>query len=120
MLETLPFSLSVLLVQVPECSKLLATTVQTTHPFGDDLSKLDSEMAELTELELLVEETNTTHASLIQTKHPLSAFVSPDGDIASTLFGATAPDGERLMDIPGFLWGFLLLLRRGFPCLSVY
>ena len=74
--------------------------------FDDDLSKLDCEMTELTQLEQLVSETNATQSQLLKQEHPLVLRVSRDENIAASLFDSSAPEQERLMGIPGFLWGF--------------
>lgn len=103
------FSLLALLVflpQVPESSKLLGSSLPKHPTFHDDLSTLDCEMSKLTELERLVNDTHVTHSQLLEAGNPLAQHVLQDGDIAGSLFGSSAPEHERLMDIPGFLWGF--------------
>ncbi len=77
-----------------------------THPFQDDLRQIDCRMSELEQLEQLLETQPTTLTALNQANHPLAKHLLPESDIAGSLFGAAAPDHERLMDIPGFLWGF--------------
>jgi len=74
--------------------------------FNDDLSKLDCEMTELTRLEQLIYETDKTQSQLLKEKNPLAWCLSSNENIAASLFGGTAPEQERLMGIPGFLWGF--------------
>ena len=79
-----------------------------TNPFQDDLSRLDQEFAEITALEQLVAEKNATYSQLANEQNTLLQSVTSDNNIASTLLGSVAPDGERLLDIPGFWWGFCL------------
>lgn len=74
--------------------------------FNDDLSKLDCDMADLSQLEALIGQTNATQSQLLKAENPLMQHVLQDGEIAGSLFGSSAPEHERLMGIPGFLWGF--------------
>ncbi|MFN0173837.1 MAG: hypothetical protein ACKVU0_04240 [Saprospiraceae bacterium] len=91
-------------------SALWAASPSTTpaNPFQDDLSRLDNEFAGMTELEQLVEERNATYSQLASENNALLNNVTSDNDIASSLLGSVAPDGERLLGIPGFWWGFCL------------
>jgi hypothetical protein len=75
-------------------------------PFLDDLKQIDAQMTELEALEQWIGEHQNTYADLVNTGNPLANSVLPDSDISSALFGSSAPGHERLMDIPGFLWGF--------------
>lgn len=63
-------------------------------------------MSELEALEKWLETQPSSYASLLESGNPLAQIILPNTDIASSLFGASAPDHERLMDVPGFLWGF--------------
>ncbi|MFN0036373.1 MAG: hypothetical protein ACKVUS_15010 [Saprospiraceae bacterium] len=96
-------ALSVLLLQLPESSQLSGSSLP--HIFRDDLSKLDCEMAPLAELEQWVQTTSATHSQLLKEGNPLAQHAVQEGDIAGPLFGSSAPGHERLLDIPGFLWG---------------
>ncbi len=78
------------------------------NPFQDDLSRLDNAFAGMTELEQLVEASNTTYTALASENNSLLNNVSSDNDIATSLLGSVAPDGDRLLGIPGFWWGFCL------------
>ena len=93
---------------------LLATNVTSaSNPanvvpalFHDDLSRLDCEMAELSLLETLVEETKVTRSQLVEANNPLVKQIAKDDDISGALLGSTAPEHEQMLGIPGFLWGF--------------
>lgn len=78
------------------------------NPFQDDLSRLDKDFAGMTQLEQLVEERQATYTQLASENNALLNNVSSDNDIASSLLGSAAPDGDRLLGIPGFWWGFCL------------
>lgn len=73
--------------------------------FQDDLSCFENELADLSALEELAAETKATHSQLVQSGHPLASKIVQGDDISAALFGSSAPEGERLMGIPGFLWG---------------
>lgn len=98
-------TLTLALLQFPESSKLSGSSIPPSI-FHDDLSNWDCEMAALTELEQLVQEHNTTLTQLQAANHPLAQQVLPIDNAASMLFGSSAPEHERLLGIPGFLWGF--------------
>ncbi len=83
-------------------------SVAPANPFQDDLSRMDNEFAGMTELEQLVEARNATYTELASENNTLLNNVSSNNDIASTLLGSVAPDGDRLLGIPGFWWGFCL------------
>lgn len=83
-----------------------ATT--SANPFQDDLSRLDNEFAGMTELEQLVETRNATYTDLAAENNSLLQNVTNDNNIAGSLLGSVAPDGDRLLGIPGFWWGFCL------------
>ncbi len=89
---------------------LWAASPSTTpaNPFQDDLSRLDNDFAGMTELELLVEANNATYSQLASENNALLNNVTKDNNIASSLLGSVAPDGDRLLGIPGFWWGFCL------------
>lgn len=74
--------------------------------FNPDLSSWDCELAALSELEQLVEESGFTYSELAQVNPVMAAHVLPGGDLSESLVGSTSPDQERLLGIPGFLWGF--------------
>jgi hypothetical protein len=78
------------------------------NPFQDDLSRLDNEFAGISQLEQLVEERNATYSELAAENNVLLQNVNSDTDIAASLLNAMAPDDERLLNIPGFWWGFCL------------
>lgn len=78
------------------------------NPFQDDLSRMDNAFAGMTELEQLVEARNATYTALASENNSLLNNVSSDNDIATSLLGSVAPDGDRLLGIPGFWWGFCL------------
>ncbi|MBC7776997.1 MAG: hypothetical protein H7246_16315 [Phycisphaerae bacterium] len=89
---------------------LWAASPSTTlaNPFQDDLSRLDNEFAGMTQLEQLVEANHATYSQLASENNALLNNVTNDNDIASSLLGSVAPDGDRLLGIPGFWWGFCL------------
>lgn len=91
-------------------SALWAASPSTTpaNPFQDDLSRLDKEFAGMTQLEQLVDERNATYSTLAAENNTLLNTVTSDNDIAASLLGSVAPDGDRLLGIPGFWWGFCL------------
>lgn len=74
--------------------------------FHDDLSCIESEMSSLTALENHIQTKHLTLSQMLEAGDPLSKVVQPEGDLSQSVFGSSAPDHERLMDIPGFLWGF--------------
>lgn len=76
------------------------------NPFLDDLKQIDCQMMELDALEQWVGTHQSSYTELVRAGNPLANSVLPDSDISSALFGSSAPGHERLMDIPGFLWGF--------------
>jgi hypothetical protein len=78
------------------------------NPFQDELSRLDQEFAGISELEQLVEARNTSYTDLAAENNSLLNHVTSDKDISTTLLGAAAPSGDRLLGIPGFCWGFCL------------
>lgn len=88
--------------------KLWGSTVPAdfSNPFQDDLNQFDAQMCELNDLETLVEGEKVTLSHLIKDKNPLSEYILQDRDVSASVFGSSAPDHERLMEIPGFLWGF--------------
>jgi len=77
-----------------------------SNPFQDDLTRFDAQMCELNDLEAMVEGEKITLSQLIKDKNPLSEYILQDRDVSASVFGSSAPDHERLMEIPGFLWGF--------------
>ena len=78
------------------------------NPFQDELSRFDQAFEGMSELEQLVEARNATYTELASENNSLLNHVTSDKDIATTLLGAAAPDGDRLLGIPGFWWGFCL------------
>lgn len=74
--------------------------------FSDDLNALDREFDGLNQLEEAAAGRNATYSELASENNPLLKNVSADSDIASSLLGAAAPKDDRLLGIPGFLWGF--------------
>jgi hypothetical protein len=87
-----------------------ASSLHTTpaNPFQDDLSRFDKEFSGMTQLEQLVDARNASYTELAAEQHPLLSNVTSDHDIAASLLGSVAPDGETLMGIPSFWWGFCL------------
>lgn len=81
------------------------TTVEP-NPFQDDLSMLEAQLGALEELECWVQQTHATQTQLIEEGHDLALSLLKTGDLSSTILGSAAPSGERLLGIPGFLWGF--------------
>lgn len=79
---------------------------ELSNPFQDDLSQLDCEMSQLGELEQFVLASQATQSQLVNDRNPLKQYLLPGNDLAGSLFGSSAPDHERLVGIPGFLWGF--------------
>jgi hypothetical protein len=85
---------------------LTAGTPASANPFSDQTACWDQEFEALTELEQLAETTGLSLSQLQASGHPLADVVINDDDVAASLIGAAAPEDERLMGIPGFLWGF--------------
>lgn len=89
------------------CNPLWAAS--NTHilanPFQDDLSRLDSEFKDMSALEEIVNSRNATYQLLAEEQHAHLNSVLADQDIASSLVGAVAPNGDRLLGISGFWWG---------------
>ncbi|MFN0216244.1 MAG: hypothetical protein ACKVT2_18445 [Saprospiraceae bacterium] len=87
---------------------LLASTSHqiSADLFQDDLSKLECELAVLSELEVLIQGTSASQSQLLKEENPLAKHLLPYADNSSSLFSSSAPEQERLLDIPGFLWGF--------------
>jgi hypothetical protein len=76
------------------------------NPFQDDLSRLENELAGMSQLEQLVEERNATYSELAAENNTLLQNVNNDTDIFTSIFGTGSPDDEKLLGISGFLWGF--------------
>lgn len=89
-------------------SALWASSPNNNNPFQDDLSRIESEFAGMTELENVVENRNATYSELAAENNALLQNVTSDNDVASSLLGSAAPSGDRLLGIPGFWWGFCL------------
>jgi hypothetical protein len=87
---------------------LWASSPNNNNPFQDDLSRIESEFAGMTELENVVENRNATYSELAAENNALLQNVTSDNDIAASLLGSAAPSGDRLLGIPGFWWGFCL------------
>jgi hypothetical protein len=89
---------------------LWASSLNTTpaNPFQDDLSRLDEEFSEMTQLEQLVDARKASYTELAAEQNTLLCNVTSDNNIAASLLGSVAPDGETLMGIPSFWWGFCL------------
>jgi len=104
MLKTLASLVLLLQISFVSASQLGTDLVQQL--FQDDLSLLNCQFSELAQLERLVEETNQTQTQLLHNAHSLAQYIVPDTSIAKSLLGISAPEGELLMDVPGFLWGF--------------
>lgn len=98
-------ALPLVLLQLPESSKLAGNTVPSTI-FHDDLSNWDCEMVALTELEQLLNDCPATLSQLQAAHNPVTQYVLPIDNASAMLFGSSAPEHERLLGIPGFLWGF--------------
>lgn len=75
--------------------------------FGDDLTKIDQQFSGLNELEQVVTERNATYTELAAEGNSLLSNVSANQDLGASLIGSVAPS-DRLLGIPGFLWGFCL------------
>jgi hypothetical protein len=85
---------------------LCAGTPALSHPFADQTASWDEQFQELSALESLVETSGLSLSQLQAAGHPLADMVVKDNNIAATLIGTSSPEDERLMGIPGFLWGF--------------
>ena len=48
----------------------------------------------------------SSQTQLVKENNPLAQQLLPNNNLAGSLFASSAPEHERLMDIPGFLWGF--------------
>lgn len=97
-------SLCFLLLNYP--SVLFAGTPASSPAFSDQPACWDQEFGALTELEQLAETTGLSLSQLQASGHPLADVVINDDNVAASLIGAASPEDERLMGIPGFLWGF--------------
>lgn len=96
---------AMILLQMVQNTPLLAHG-PANGPAPSELAKWDCELQSLTELELLVQETQRTHSQLREQGHPLAQIMETDTDVAQVLLNSAAPENERLLGIPGFLWGF--------------
>ncbi|MCC7464657.1 MAG: hypothetical protein IT261_00210 [Saprospiraceae bacterium] len=85
---------------------LVAGTPPSSNPFSDQPACWDQEFQALSELEQLVETSGLSLSQLKSEDHPLADAVMPDTDISATLMGGPNGEGERLLEIPGFFWGF--------------
>jgi hypothetical protein len=87
-----------------------ASSLHTTpaNPFQDDLSRFDNDFSGMTQLEQLVNARNASYTELAAEHNALLSNVTSDHDIAASLLDSVAPDGETLLGIPGFWWGFCL------------
>jgi len=84
-----------------------STPFQTSREVSNpDLSDWDCELAALTELEQWVEETGMSYTELKEANPDLAAHVLQGDQLSQSLLASTSPDQERLLGIPGFLWGF--------------
>lgn len=97
------FGLALLLHTTMLGAKQIAPSIP--HPFQDDLSVLDCHFSALTQLEQHVEASGHTHSQLQAAAHPMAYFMLPDTAIGPSLLGASDPERELLLDVPGFLWG---------------
>lgn len=75
--------------------------------FQDDLSRFDRELSGLNALEQTVGQTGETYSQLAAQNNPLLENVAKNGDISAALLGG-AGNEDRLLGIPGFVWGFCL------------
>lgn len=96
----------VLLFQISGLSASQVGMRSVPHPFQDDLRAYDCHLSELAELEHFVEETKRTQAQLLQSAHPSAQLLTPETGIVQSLLGTSDPEGDWLMEVPGFLWGF--------------
>ena len=83
-----------------------STLAKTPNPFQDDLSMLDAQMSDLDHLENWVLKYPTTQTQMTAEGNVLVKDLLPADDLSSALLGGSAPSAERLLGIPGFLWGF--------------
>ncbi|MBN8677163.1 MAG: hypothetical protein J0M29_03000 [Chitinophagales bacterium] len=97
-------SLILLLLTTP--TLLSASAKFSNNPFTDNPACWEQEFAALSQLEELTESTGITLSQLQADGNPLAQTVLADDNLYATLIGATTPEEERLMGIPGFLWGF--------------
>jgi hypothetical protein len=75
--------------------------------FQDNLSRFDQSFDQLNQLEQTVEQTGQTYSQLAADNNALLENVAYNNDISNALLGS-AGDGDRLLGIPGFFWGFCL------------
>jgi hypothetical protein len=85
---------------------LLTAGTPLSNPFSDQPACWDQAFQALSELEKLAETTGLSLSQLEAAGHPLAEVAIKEDNIANALIGAVAPEDERLMGIPGFLWGF--------------
>ncbi|HLP96565.1 MAG TPA: hypothetical protein VK168_21130 [Saprospiraceae bacterium] len=97
---------SLILLFLTTPTLLSAGTKSSDNPFTDNPACWEQECAALSQLEALTESTGLTLSQLQASGNPLAESVLADDNLYATLIGATTPEEERLMGIPGFLWGF--------------
>lgn len=97
---------SLILVFLITPTLLSAGTRASNNPFTDNPICWEQECTELSQLEALTESTGLSLSQLQAVGNPLAESVVADDNLFNSLFSATAPEEERLMGIPGFLWGF--------------
>jgi amino acid transporter len=83
----------------------LANTTPVQNVFNDDLARMEQNFSDLTAVEQVVTNQSLTYAELVAANSALTTSLKAENDLGTSLLGANAPD-ERLLDIPGFWWGF--------------
>jgi hypothetical protein len=91
---------------------LITLTANTVNPpasalFKDNLSQFDQSFNQLNQLEQTVEKTGQTYSQLAAENNALLYNVAYNNDISNALLGSDG-NGDRLLGIPGFFWGFCL------------
>jgi hypothetical protein len=81
------------------------STADLSELFRDDLTRFDHDLCGLSELEALVEQRGATYADLAAERHEWIHYALPNDDLSQSLLGHLSPENERLLGIPGFLWG---------------
>jgi hypothetical protein len=85
-------------------------TTTNSNPFNDNLSAMEQEFAGLNALEQEVDARNVTYNDLAAENSALLNNVTENQDLGNALLGAGGSGDDNALGIPGFWWGFCLLL----------
>jgi hypothetical protein len=82
----------------------------SNNPLNDNLSAMEQSFGNLNALEQEVEARNVTYNELAAENSALLNAVNDNQDLGNALLGAGGKGDDQALGIPGFLWGFCLLL----------